>query len=173
MLYEVITIANLIPVTTEWNQRALFTKPLMMAKQVLVQRIEDDTTQLPRIKTHHQLAKDSIYIQYNSPFKMRLQHLSDEIADTIHIFEVKNLNTEQLVRLVAEKKIKYTICDEQFARVLKERYPNIDISLPLGFEQQLAWVVHPKSVLLLEKLNAFLDDFIGSSAYWEIYRKYY
>lgn len=166
-------IANLIPVTTEWNQRALFTKPLMTAKQVLVQRIEDDTTQLPRIKTHHQLAKDSIYIQYNSPFKMRLQHLSDEIADTIHIFEVKNLNTEQLVRLVAEKKIKYTICDEQFARVLKERYPNIDISLPLGFEQQLAWVVHPKSVLLLEKLNAFLDDFIGSSAYWEIYRKYY
>jgi len=56
---------------------------------------------------------------------------------------------------------------------LKVKFPNIDVSLPIGFAQQQAWVVHPNSPLLLEKLNEFLDDFIGSSAYWNIYRKYF
>ena len=78
-----------------------------------------------------------------------------------------------MVRMVSCGQIKYTICNEQFARKLKLKYPNIDVSLPIGFAQQQAWVVHPKSPRLLEKLNEFLDDFIGSSAYWNIYRKYY
>lgn len=166
-------IANLIPVTTEWSQKAMFTTALFNSRQVLVQRISDDSTHSVRITNQQQLANDSIFIQYHSPFKMRLKNLSDEIADTIHIFELKDVSTEQLVRLVSQSKIKYTICDEQFARILKLQYPNIDISLPIGFEQQLAWVVHPESVLLLEKLNEFLQDFIGSTAYWDLYRKYY
>jgi len=78
-----------------------------------------------------------------------------------------------MVRMVSTGQIKYTICNEQFAQKLKLKYPNIDVSLPIGFAQQQAWVVHPNSPLLLEKLNEFLDDFIGSSAYWNIYRKYY
>jgi len=166
-------IANLIPVTTQWNHHAMFTTPLFTSRQVLVQRINNDSAHSVNITNQYQLANDSIYIQYHSPFKMRLKNLSDEIADTIHIFEMKDLSTEQLVRLVSQSKIKYTICDEQFARILKLQYSNIDISLPIGFEQQLAWVVHPKSVLLLKSLNGFLEDFIGSSAYWDIYRKYY
>jgi membrane-bound lytic murein transglycosylase MltF len=56
---------------------------------------------------------------------------------------------------------------------LKLQYPNIDISLPVGFEQQQAWLVHLESPKLLEELNNFLNDFIGSSAYWKIYRKYF
>lgn len=169
--YDVI--ANFIPITTEWNKEALFTIPLLTSRQVLVQRILEDSTQSVGITNQLQLANDSVYIPLHSPFKMRMKHLSDEIADTINIFEVKNVGSEQLVRMVSQSKIKYTICDEQFARRLKHQYPNIDISIPIGFEQHLSWVVHPKSPLLLEKLNAFLDDFIGSPAYWKIYRKYY
>jgi len=78
-----------------------------------------------------------------------------------------------MVCLVAKGKINLTICDEQFARKLKFKYPNIDVSLPISFAQEQAWAVHPDSPKLLESLNEFLDDFIGSSAYWSIYRKYY
>lgn len=166
-------IANFIPLTTEWKKYALYTLPLFTSRQVLVQRLKEDSTQRKFISKHSQLANDSIYIPFHSPYKMRLNHLSDEIADTIHILEMKNLSTEQMVRLVSEGKIKNTICDEQFAKSLKLLYPNIDISFPLGFEQQQAWVVHLKSPLLLAKLNAFLADFIGSSEYWDIYRKYH
>jgi membrane-bound lytic murein transglycosylase F len=166
-------IANFTPITTEWKKEVLYTVPLFTSRQVLVQKLATDSTKSKFISNHFQLANDTIYIPYHSPNKMRLNHLSDEIASPIHILEVKNLSSEQMVRLVSMGKIKYTICDEQIARKLKLQFANIDVSFPIGFEQQQAWVVHLKSPLLQLKLNDFLQDFIGSSAYWTIYRKYY
>lgn len=167
--YDVL--ASLTPITTEWKDEALFSMPLLSSRQVLIQRVKTDSTQ-KFITNHYQLGGDTIYVTANSPHIMRLKHLSDEISDTIHIVQTKNLSTEQLVRMVSEGKIRYTICDELFAKSLKKQYPDLDVSLPVGFEQPLAWVVHLNSPLLLEKLNDFLGDFIGSSAWWAIYRKY-
>ena len=166
-------IANFTPITTEWKKEALFTIPLFTSHQVLVQRVDNDSIHRSKlIKKHRDLANDTVCLPVHSPFKMRLLHLSDEIAAPIHISEM-NKSTEQLVRMVALGKIKYTICDEQFVRQLILQYPNIDVSLPIGFEQQQAWAVHVKSPKLLAELNDFLTDFIGSSAYWKIYRKYF
>jgi len=119
------------------------------------------------------LANDTIYIPKNSPSKMRLEHLSDEIASPIHIVEIEDKSVEQMVEMVSRGVIKYTICDELFAQRLKVQYQNIDVSFPIGFEQQEVWAVHRDSPKLLAELNDFLKDFIGSSAYWKIYRKYY
>ena len=166
-------IASFIPVTTEWKKNVLFTIPFFTSREVLVQRIKVGTSYSKLIKKHSELANDTIYIPVNSPFKMRLVHLSNEIAEPIHILEIKNKSSEQMVRMVANGKIKLTICDEEFANRLKLKYPNIDVSLPISFSQQKAWAVHLSSTKLLEKLNEFLRDFIGSSAYWNIYRKYY
>ncbi len=166
-------IAMLVPITTEWKNKVLFTVPILTSKQVLVQMQKLDTIQSNMISKHRQLANDTIFISGNSPFKMRLLHLSNEIAGNIHIEEMKDLNTEQMVRLVSEGKIKNTICDQLFAIKLQKKYPNLDITVPIGFEQQQAWILNPKSKKLLEKLNEFLTDFIGTSAYWNIYRKYY
>ncbi len=166
-------IANFIPVTTEWKKSALFTTPFFTSREVLVQRVINKSFPVKLIKKHSELANDTIYIPVNSPFKMRLNHLSNEIAEPIHVIEVTNKSSEQMVRMVASGKIKFTICNEQFAQKLKLKYPNIDVSLPIGFAQQQAWVVDPRSPKLLGKLNEFLDDFIGSASYWNIYRKYY
>jgi len=166
-------IANFIPVTTELKSNVLFTTPFFISREVLIQRLSTTTSPTKLIKRHDELANDTIYIPVNSPFKMRLIHLSNEIAEPIHIIEIKNKSSEQMVRMVAKGKIKFTICDEQFARKLKLKYPNIDVSLPISFAQNQSWAVHPDSPKLLESLNDFLDDFIGSSAYWNIYRKYY
>jgi membrane-bound lytic murein transglycosylase F len=166
-------IASFVPVTSEWKKEALFTNSLFTSRQVLVQRIVNDTTQAKAIKNQFQLANDTIYLPVNSPYKMRIEHLGKEIADTIHVIEVKDQSSEQLVHLVATGKIKYAICNEQFAQRLKFMYPNLDFSVPVGFDQKHSWVVHKESVQLLDKLNEFLDDFIGSSDYWTIYRKYF
>lgn len=166
-------IASFIPITTELKKDASFTIPLITSRQVLVQRLNTDSVQTKHITKHSQLANDTIYIPENSPFKMRLVHLSDEIASPIYIIEMKNINPEQMAHLVAIGKIKYTICDEQIAQKLKKIYPILDVSIPIGFAQQEAWIVNPKSKKLLQKLNEFLNDFIGSSAYWTLYQKYY
>ena len=165
-------IADFIPVTTEWKNEVMFTMPLLSSHQVLVQRFINDSTKEIAVTKQADLANDTVYVPIHSPNKMIVRHLSDDIADSIYILET-DLSTEQIVRLVANKKVKYTICGELFARKLKLKYPNTDVSIAIGFAQQQAWAVNVKSPLLLEKLNEFLADFIGSSAYWEIYRKYY
>jgi membrane-bound lytic murein transglycosylase F len=166
-------IANFVPTTTEWNEKLLFTLPILSSRQVLVQLAANDSDITKTISSVLELANDTIYIPINSVYKMRLQNLSNEIAEKIVVLEMNDVSSEQMVRLVAKGIIKQTICEEQLARKMKLQYPEIDISLPIGFSQNLAWAVHPHSPLLQERLNAFLSDFIGSSAYWELYRKYY
>lgn len=166
-------VANLVPMTTELKDGVIFSKTIMSSRQVLVQRIPADSLQQIPVKKQYELANDTIYLPYNSVYKMRIKNLADEIADSIHILEIKNVSTETMVRMVSQGKIKNTICSAQLAEKLKRQYPNIDISLPLGFTQEHGWVLNSKSALLAEKLNEFLSDFVGSSAYWELYRKYY
>ena len=115
---------------------------------------------------------DTVFLPLNSPYKMRIKNLSDEIAAQICIVELKNVSTETLVRMVSEGRFKNTICSEELAKKLQKQYPNIDISLALGFNQNHGWLVNINSPQLLEKLNYFLTDFMGSTAYWELYRKY-
>jgi membrane-bound lytic murein transglycosylase MltF len=166
-------IASFIPLTSELKNKCSFTVPIVSSRQVLIQRIKNDTNPTNYISKHIQLANDTIYISENSLYKMRLLHLSDEIANPITIIEMKNISSEQMARMVSMGQLKNTICDEQLALRIKQKYPNLDVSLPVGFEQQQAWVVNNKSPKLLKKLNEFLTDFVGSSAYWRIYRKYY
>lgn len=166
-------IANTMPVTTDYPKGIVFSKPLMTSKLILVQKLSDDSLAETPIKRQFELGNDTIYLSRNSVFKARIINLSNEIAEDIHIEEMNNASVETLVKLVASGKIKNTACTEEQAQRLKKQYSNIDISLPLGFSQQYGWVVNSKSPLLLEKLNTFLSDFIGSEAYWKLHRKYF
>lgn len=163
--------ADFIPMYANLKEDVLFSSPLKKSRLVLVQTT--DSVGVPSVVKQYQLGGDTIYVPANSPYVRRLRNLSDEIADTIYIVELKDLSTEAMVEMVAERKIKNTICLENEAQVLKLNYSNIDISLPLGFKQQHAWAMNKKSVVLGEKINEFLDEYIESSDYWRLYRKYF
>lgn len=165
-------IAKYTPTTVEWQDTVSFTKPLLYSRQMLVQPIDPDTGR-GRISHPYELAGDSVCIPQNSPHRMRLRHLSDEIADTIYIIEVENTTPEELATWVAEGKIRHTICHEQLTRKLRREYKNIDTSVPVSLIQPYSWMVSKRSETLLEKLDHFLCHFIGSNAYWNLYRKYY
>jgi len=144
---DVQIVANFTPITTEFINDVNFTNSILNSKLVLIQQE---------------------FTNY-----LRLKHLAREIADSIYIVEIKNTNTEEVVKLISEGKVKYTICPEHLARKMKLQYENINISLPISFTQGHGWMVNKESPQLLLKLNDFLEDFIGSSHYWELYRKYY
>ena len=165
-------IAKYVPITIEWKDTILFSTPLFTSRQMLVQRVSENG-KIRLITQQNQLAGDTIFIPLNSPHKMRLKHLSYETADTIHIVEMANKTAEQLITLVAKGKIRHAICHEQLARKITREYSNLDASLPVSFSQSYAWIVNKKSEELLEKLNEFLSDFVGSAEYWSLYRKYY
>ena len=166
-------VANFIPNTTELGEKVLYTSPLFSSRLMLVQQKKADSLGIIDIKNQLDLANDTIYTTYQSPDNMRLRHLANEIADTIYLIEMKHASMEQMVKYVSEGKIKNTICPEHFSNKFKAGFENIDISVPLGFTQNYSWIVHPGSKHLLDKLNDFLNDFIGSEEYWVLYRKYY
>ena len=165
-------VAKLVPITTEWIDVVSFTNPILVSRQMLVQRLPENA-ESKFIRNQRELANDTIFVTRNSPYRMRLKHLSCEIAAEIHVVEIENKNAEQLVKLVSEGKIRHTIVHEQLARKITQKYHNLDASLPIGFPQTYAWIVNKKSDELLEKLNDFFANFIGSTEYWNLYRKYY
>lgn len=163
-------VASFIPVTSEYEDKVLFTNSLQVDRQMLVQRKGDSTLFVAK---QYELAGDTIFLPQNSPYKMLVANLSSQIADTIHVSELKNTISEVAVKMVSEGIISYTICPERCAKKMINQYPNLDISLPVGFQQSTAWAIPKSSTNLQNKLNDFLFEFVGSSEYWEIYRKYY
>lgn len=168
-------LANFTPATVELKNEFGFSRPLNVSRLILIQRFRLDSAQheVLAIRRPLDLANDTLWMPEHSPYHARIAHLAYEIASPIHVKEMADKSVEELVKQVAEAKLKYTVCDEDIAAPYLIRYPNLDGSVALGFEQHQAWVVNKHATQLLDKLNQFLEDFIGSAEYWRIYKKYY
>lgn len=167
---KVDLIASFIPVSGVVSNRVLLTEPLQVNRHMLVQSTKDSSE---LIRKQYELAGQVISLPNNAAEYLLVKHLSDQIADSVYVSGVKNATVSSLVKQVAEGKIKFTLCSERYAKRLQTRYPMLSFSLPMSFQQAYAWAVAPEAVLLQAKLNEFLADYIGSQAYWDIYRKYY
>jgi membrane-bound lytic murein transglycosylase F len=171
-------IAHILPVTTQYENKICFSAPIFRTYPVLVQgkRILDEKKAF--ISDQYDLSNDTIHIQTHSAHKMRLEHLSDEIANPIHIVETPNKTALELVEMVARGEIKYTVAPRTFAEILQKEYPEIDTSLPVGFTQEYAWAVHPDATLLQIKVNLFLHNYLEHDhaaekrSYLALYSKY-
>ena len=70
----------------------------------------------------------------------RLQHLSDEIGGNIHIIPVDGDTTsEQLIQMVADNVIDYTVSDDHVALINQAYYQDIDVETPLSLPQRIGW----------------------------------
>lgn len=170
---EADIIASIIPVTTQYQHILAFSEPLFQSTLMLVQNRGIDAYPRKIINTQAELGHDTVYIQKNSKYKQRLQNLSDEIADTIHIIEVEGITNDSIIKLVASGVYKYAVCPAYFAKHYSLMYPNLDFSLPVSFIQNYSWAAHINSASLINKLNEFLLNFIDSYEYRIIYRKYF
>ncbi len=169
--YDLIAVC--LPTIAYLKTKLAFASPFYNSRLMLVQQAYSGDVIHQTIFNHYHLSEDSICIPAASPHRFRLQNLSDEIARPIKLVEIKHKSEEDLVKMVSEGKIKYTVCDELQARKLKTVYPNIDVEMAVGFTQPMAWGVHPQSKELLDSLNDFLKYLFISTDYWAVYRKYF
>jgi membrane-bound lytic murein transglycosylase F len=169
-----------LTVNTARKKDILFTDPIAETRQVLVQRkprnwhsITEEAAEKYLIRKQTDLAHRNIYVQENSAHSERLKTLSDEIGDTINIIEVP-YDSEELIKDVAKGEIDYTVCDENIAMVNSTYYPDIDISTPVSFMQNIAWGL-PKynSQKLLDELNNWIDSYRRTGSYALLYAKYF
>ncbi len=171
-------IALDLTVTKSRRQTLQFTEPHSQTRQVLVQRKSNASTQAASddgsiyISNQVDLAGKTVYVQRNSAYVSRLQSLMEEIGDTIYVVEMHE-DMEQLIEMVSRGDIDYTVSDEHIARLNSSYYSNIDVHIPVSFEQHLSWAVKPGSVDLLDAINEWLIDFKQTRQYSSIYNKYY
>ena len=172
-LHKYDIVARNIPVNSELREDFAFTESIMLNKQVLVQRKAANNNGVEPIRNHLELKKKTIYVPKDSPSILRLNNLAGEIGDTIFIRQDSTYETEQLVVMVASGDIDFTVCDEEVAKRLAERLPEIDIETDISFTQLESWAVRKDSPVLLDSLNLWMNRFRKTKAFKEMVQKYY
>ena len=169
--YDVI--AYEILATSKLKDSLLLTSPIVLNKQVLVQRKENGENDSLYIRNQLDLARRTLHVVKGSPSILRIQNLGNEIGDTIYIKEIEKYGPEQLISLVAHGDIDYAVCDESIAQAVADSLSQIDINTAISFTQFYSWAVSKQSPVLLDSLNTWLDKFQKKSEYQKIYKKYY
>lgn len=166
-------IARNIPITTEVKEHYLFTDPIILNRQVLVQRTAEANQGIKPIRNQLHLGKKELYLPKNSPALLRILNLEHEIGDTIYIHEDELYSDEQLIILVAKGDIDYAVCNQQNAEQLLSQYPEIDIQTDISFTQLESWVMRNDSPILRDSLNHWLERLKANGTYKKIYNQYY
>lgn len=166
-------VARNIPITSENKEEYLFIDPLVLTKQVLVQRTKKANNGVEPLRNQLKLAGKTLYIQKDSPSKLRLSNLIKEIGDTIYIKEDSIYSSEQLIIMVAKGDIDYAVCDKNIAAQAASFHPEIDINTDISFTQLQAWAVRKTSPILLDSLNSWFNQMREKDTFNDIYKRYY
>jgi len=167
-------------VNSERKEDVLFTAPIDETRQVLVQRkprnwrsLKIDELDKKLIRNQLGLVKKTIYVQKGSSHAEQLVSLVKELGDSINIIEVP-FESEKLIQHVASGEIEYTVCDENVALVNATYYPDIDVSTPISFPQNLVWGIRKNnSDALLNELNRWITVYKKTGSYALLYAKYF
>ena len=178
---EVDIIAHGMTITNQRKWEVDFTEYLYLTKQVLVQKKPDNyrtiswsALQKQLIDDPLDLIGDTVSIRRNSAYFERIQSLSNEIGGKIHInFLDSKLSTGEIIDMVADGAIKYTIADENLARINASTNPILDVEVPVSFSQRIAWVTRKKSVNFKEEVNQWILNQRKKTSYFVTYNKYF
>lgn len=160
-----------LPATIDMKDSLLLSLPIILNKQVLIQR-KQGLGKATYIKSQLDLAKKTLNVPENSPAILRIHNLSNEIGDTIYINEVKRYGSEQLMYMVEHADIDYAVCDENIAKQYAPHLKNIDIKMAISFTQFYSWGMSKYQQELLKQLNRWLQQFKTTAEYKRICQKY-
>lgn len=168
---ECDVLVSLRPVVVDSVRSIVSLKPILSSRLMLVQ--QKDSTGRKLVRKQYELDGDTITVLKNSPFITRLGYLSEELAINLIINEISVNSQDEIVRLVNDKQIKYSICPEYLTRRFESKYVGVDFSVPLSFKQDLTWNVNKHSPELQKRLNEFLDEFVGTPEFVQLFNKYF
>ena len=140
------------PMTAAGRESYLFTQPIYIDKQVLVQQASTG------VKRQLQLAGDTVWVVKGSPMKERIEGLSRELGDTIHVAFDPTHGAEQLMLRVAAGEIKFAVVNRSIARLMARRVQGLDISVDFSLSQFQSWVLRKDNRVLCDSLNRWLND---------------
>lgn len=174
-------IAFGLTITEDRKEVVDFTEHHYVTHQVLVQRKPENWRRLPLHKIQRQLVSDpldligdTVHVRMNSSYHDRLINLTQEIGGNIHIEPVPgNVTTDEIIQMVVDDSIDYTVADYNIAAINQTYYPILDIETPISFSQRIAWAVRKNSPDLLNEINTWIRAAKKRDYYYVIYNKYF
>ena len=174
-------MAYSLTVTKERKGRVAFTTSHFTTRQMLVQKKPDnwfelsaDNLEKSLLRNQVDLLGKQIHVRKHSAYIDRLHSLAQEIGgDIIIVEEPDSVETEALIKRVADGLINFTIADETVAVVNASYYRSIDVKTPISFPQNIAWAVRPNANELLRETNTWLKKVKREPTFNVIYNKYF
>lgn len=174
-------IAHGLTITEGRKEIVQFTDHHYLTHQVLVQRKPKNWRKMPGYRVEKALVSDpveligdTVHIRWNSSYFERMQNLSSEVGGPIYIDTIPgNVTTEEIIQMVVNGQIDYTIADYNIASINQTFHPILDIETQVSFSQRIAWAVRKNSPELLKTVNEWIEDTRGKSLYNVIYNKYF
>lgn len=165
-------IAYPIAVQNELKDSVIFCGPEQVSRQVLVQRANRGDT---IVKDVTGLIGKEVYVKDNTKFHKRLLNLDAELGNGIIIKDIEKdtITNEDLIEMVSQGVIKYTVSDEYIAKLNRTYFRNINVSLPISFEQRSSWVVRKNTPELASALNAWVEANDYSPVFHGLTKKYF
>lgn len=165
-------IAYEMPVQNELKDSVLYSGPQQISHQVLVQRAAKGDT---LIKDVTELIGKEVYTKASTKYHQRLENLNAELGGGIIIkdMEQDTITVEDMIEMVSDGRIRYTISDEYIAKLNRTYYSNIDVSLPMSFEQRNSWIVRKDSPQLASILDKWYAENGNNPVYKKIIKKYF
>lgn len=170
-MYDILATGTAVNVSLK--DSLLFSTPLILGKQVLVQRKPSGKEDSTFVRNQLDLAEKTVWVVKNAPALLRLHHLMNEIADTIYIRQDSHYGPEQLMAMVAEGDIDYAVCDQNIAAKAIGQFTNLDMRTAIGFTQFYAWAVNRQAPQLLEQLNEWMARYRKTKAYEALVNRYF
>ncbi len=114
----------------------------------------------------------TFHIRRGTSYHSRLAEIKRSGIDLEYILH-DNIPTEDLIAMVHDRQIKFTIADSNIALLNKRYFPDIRIGIPVQERESLAWAVRKDDSELLKEINRFLLYANGKGILKGITEKYY
>ncbi len=142
-------IAAGLAITKENLGKAVFSIPYMNIQQRIVHH-----SLIFGPKNIDDLAGRTIHVRRNTSYHSRLKEIKAAGIDVNYILH-DNIPTEDLIAMVNDREIKFTIADSNIALLNQRYFPDIAIGIPVQKKESLAWAVQKNDVEMLKEINRF------------------
>ena len=169
-----------LSISADRQEMMSFTEPILQSTELLVQRKPNDWNKMTSdevnnslVRNQLDLAEKTVYVQKGSSYAQRLYNLERESGFSMGVIEVP-YDAEELARQVARGEIDYTVCDDYMANTIGSIYPDLDLSTPVSFPQNIAWSVRKDGTdALLEELDSWIKGYKTTNDYAYLEHKYF
>ena len=159
-----------VPIIAEYKNDVLYCGHKEITTQVLVQKKTSE-----KITDVTQLVGKDVYVEKGSKYQFRLENLNEELGGGINIKALENdtVDSVDLMQMVNQGEIDFSVVDSDIASLYRGGYPNLDTSLKLSSEQAGSWAVGKELEALAHRIDKWENRTHSSDFIKEIYRQYY